>query len=325
MTPNSATIKRDESRIHVVRERGGMGDWICISAALDGLAEKWPRRPITVWGPAKYRDLILQGHCDGMDRPNCAWQATDELTLRDRPDAPLRPQFDGTVIDLNGPCPAKAHERATAGKPFRSRIELFAEAAGVTAQRPVFSLNPDELTTATSQRQDLSRSIAIAPHAAAIVRSWPPSHCRMLAAHLEQAEIPVLWLDETEDYIRDLPGLKSWGLSWSELAITLIRCRCLISVDTGILHLAGALTVPALGLFGPTDARLAVNFYPLSAAIQGSRPPGLDCPCHYQNERGFGALACGAGEPGCGSMRSLKPAEVARALVVTLKNSRLPK
>jgi len=44
-------------------------------------------------------------------------------------------------------------------------------------------------------------------------------------------------------------------LSIPESAALLARCRCLVSADTGPLHLATAIQTPVVGLFGSTDPR----------------------------------------------------------------------
>jgi len=43
------------------------------------------------------------------------------------------------------------------------------------------------------------------------------------------------------------------ALSLRETAMHLKRCACVISVDTGIMHLAAALGCPVIGLHGPTS------------------------------------------------------------------------
>lgn len=50
--------------------------------------------------------------------------------------------------------------------------------------------------------------------------------------------------------------LNAAGLfSLEETAALLKKCRCLISNDTGIMHLATAVKIPVVALFGPTDFR----------------------------------------------------------------------
>jgi heptosyltransferase-1 len=43
------------------------------------------------------------------------------------------------------------------------------------------------------------------------------------------------------------------GGGWRPLMAALRRAKCVVSADTGPLHLASALKTPVVGLFGPTD------------------------------------------------------------------------
>jgi lipopolysaccharide heptosyltransferase II len=49
------------------------------------------------------------------------------------------------------------------------------------------------------------------------------------------------------------------------------RCRCLISNDTGIMHLATATKTPVIAIFGPTDFRHIGPFSPKASVLYKSR------------------------------------------------------
>ncbi len=94
---------------------------------------------------------------------------------------------------------------------------------------------------------------------------WPAGSFGRLAAQLERAGLAPLLLGSAEDrgaalavteaagspppslVGRDRPALLPWLLA---------RLSCLVSGDTGVAHLAAALGVPTVTLFGPTDPRL---------------------------------------------------------------------
>ena len=62
-------------------------------------------------------------------------------------------------------------------------------------------------------------------------------------------------------------------------AAILSHCRLLIGIDSGLLHLAGALGTPVIGVFGPTNPRY---FLPLTPASHGVFQP-LPCSfCHHE-------------------------------------------
>ena len=68
--------------------------------------------------------------------------------------------------------------------------------------------------------------------------------------------------------------------SLSSLAGLLRRCRLLLTNDTGAMHLAAALNVPCIAIFGPTDPRLTS---PLWAEHRNLHRPPLCSPCRYRD------------------------------------------
>ncbi len=55
-----------------------------------------------------------------------------------------------------------------------------------------------------------------------------------------------------------------------ETGAILKRCRCLISNDTGIMHLATAAKTPVIAIFGPTDFRHIGPFSPKASVLYKS-------------------------------------------------------
>jgi len=77
-------------------------------------------------------------------------------------------------------------------------------------------------------------------------------------------------------------------LSLSHSAALLARCACLVSSDTGPLHLATAVGTPVVGLYGSTDPR---RTGPIGG---GHRVLIKDLPCVPCEEKDcpLGARAC---------------------------------
>ncbi len=73
-------------------------------------------------------------------------------------------------------------------------------------------------------------------------------------------------------------GLSSepgWGfavgaLSLVEVSALLTRCDLLVSVDSGLMHLASSLGVPVLAIFGPTDPARSGPFWGNNEIIRAS-------------------------------------------------------
>jgi ADP-heptose:LPS heptosyltransferase len=94
-------------------------------------------------------------------------------------------------------------------------------------------------------------------------RGWPLAHWQNLINMIhQQLGIPVLINGTTEEGLHfssllDLAGVQSlFGSSLPTLAAALRNARCLVSVDTGTMHLAAALKTPVVALFGPGIPKL---------------------------------------------------------------------
>ena len=168
--------------------------------------------------------------------------------------------------------------------PIRLPIEATAEEsarrwlAGLgTADRPVFLLIPG-----TSPRQPYKR--------------WPPVHYARLAHLLELGGgFPVVgWGPGEQDIARRI-GEDSAGAArilppsgLSEMAAVMLLSACVVAGDTGPMHLASALSVPVVALFGGTDPRLNGPWGSRHRILDGCpRPAGR----RYRKRRGDRFLA----------------------------------
>ncbi len=93
---------------------------------------------------------------------------------------------------------------------------------------------------------------------------WPASSFARLAAALDRAGLCPLLLGSPEDRETALAVAEAAGSPPpslvgrdrpAQLPWLLARLSCLVSGDTGVAHLAAALGVPTVTLFGPTDPR----------------------------------------------------------------------
>jgi len=116
-------------------------------------------------------------------------------------------------------------------------------------------------------------------------RAWPESHWLKLIELLGQdAGLAVLingTSDEEQHFssLLQIPGVYSlFGSSLPTLATALTHARCLVSVDTGTMHLAAALGTPVVALFGPSNPLLTGPYsrHDLHRIVVS----GVDCqPC----------------------------------------------
>lgn len=92
-------------------------------------------------------------------------------------------------------------------------------------------------------------------------------------------------------------------MSLSEIAYLINQAKGTIGLDTGLSHLAGALNVPTISLFGPTDSNLVGNLGQMHLNLQGPAPCA---PC-YKRECFF-KHAPDEQQPHC--MAQLKPEKI---------------
>lgn len=96
---------------------------------------------------------------------------------------------------------------------------------------------------------------------------------------------------------------------WPEAKALLRRCALLLGPDAGARHVATALGIPAVAVFGPTDPRWSEGDGDLVTVV---RRDDLDClGCHLK--------VCPIGHP---CMKGLDPAVVARACVARVRPGR---
>ncbi|MBN2543957.1 glycosyltransferase family 9 protein [bacterium] len=93
-------------------------------------------------------------------------------------------------------------------------------------------------------------------------KRWPPENFIFLGTLLKEkakAEVLVFGGPGENDLKRFIasgiqpPGLNVSGTSMTETAAIMGRCALFISNDTSLMHVAAALEVPTVGLFGPTN------------------------------------------------------------------------
>jgi len=166
-------------------------------------------------------------------------------------------------------------------------------AADAAAEREVDALLADaglpsipSDATASGERRDGPRIVGL--HLGAAYGSsklWPTASFAELAGRLEDGQLAPLLLGTAGD--RDAEAAVAAAarrppaslVGRDRLALLprlLARLACLVSADTGVAHLAAALRVPTVTLFGPTDPRLTI---PRGPAARAASNPVPCAPC----------------------------------------------
>ena len=173
--------------------------------------------------------------------------------------------------------------------PPLSVVERYAEAAGVR-------IGPTPWI-----RRGLvveSGAVALAPGAAHPTKRWPEARWAALARQVQgpvvlfggEAEAPLLARIAEASGRADLTLIAEKG--FERTLGVLQACRALVANDSGLMHLAGALGVPVVGLFGPTTPEDGFWVW----AGQGTAL-GVALPCRPCAR--FGGHRCPIGDHAC--------------------------
>ncbi len=161
--------------------------------------------------------------------------------------------------------------------------------------------------------------VALQPGARYWFKAWPPERFAQLADRLAQelgCRVFVGGSREERDLAerirvlaRSRPVVLAGRVSLSGYAAVLRRCALFVGNDNGPMHMAAALGVPVVALFGPSDPTVWAPCAERKAVIY----KGLDCrPCFHPT--------CRRGEENC--MRLIRLQEVDDACRKLLANER---
>jgi heptosyltransferase-1 len=121
-----------------------------------------------------------------------------------------------------------------------------------------------------------------------VTKLWASSHWQTLAqkASAEGYSLEIIWGSESERIMADeiiaacpQATRPQQRLSITTIAEMLVEAACVVGLDTGFSHLAGALETPTIALYGATSPAKVGLIGPHTVNLQ--LDPPLDCmPCH---------------------------------------------
>lgn len=112
-----------------------------------------------------------------------------------------------------------------------------------------------------------------------------------------------------------IPGIM-WTMSKTsirEASALISQCDLVVGPDSGLIHIAGALDVPFLGLYGPFHSDLRLRYMPSANVIQSDVKCG---PCFTH---GFNVFNCPLGGPNAPCMWNIQPDEVYNKSIAILE------
>jgi ADP-heptose:LPS heptosyltransferase len=124
------------------------------------------------------------------------------------------------------------------------------------------------------------RRLCIQPKASAACRTYNKTG-QVVAEFLKKGWEVFLLGNAGEFKTEPKPGLRTITDGWTfrHRAAIVETADCLLAPDSSLLHVAGALGVPAVGLYGVFPWQLRTLYAPTTRALTGS---GFSCnPCHF--------------------------------------------
>jgi ADP-heptose:LPS heptosyltransferase len=238
----------------VTRAMGGIGDLLMMTPGFSALKARNPEQKIDLAVPRAFFPLF-EGNAD--------------VTLRDIEEGEIAP-FDYSEWYNLSDCPASRVESRTAPRVVKNRIEIFAEALGISeaqldrcGRAPRYFVSEQERRYAKDfvVRNGLTgrKLIALQPYAADTYRDYP--RFESLAARLAQHN-PVLVFHNIaiEGYeLANVTKVDRYPLRQSVALLS--QCSFVVAADSSFVHFAAALGLPGLALFGPTDGRIRTRDY----------------------------------------------------------------
>ncbi|HEY1305782.1 MAG TPA: glycosyltransferase family 9 protein [Vicinamibacterales bacterium] len=285
----------------VTRAMGGLGDFLMMTPGLRALKAARTGRPVVLAIPPRFFPLF---------------EGNDDVQVKDI-DAILDPAAYTEWFDLTD-CPAARHESFAAPDIKTNRIELFARGLGIRGsrlkamdRRPRYTVSETELAWRDRFFADYGLAgtfvVGVQPRTDERYRDLP--HMRQIVDALaREARVLVFGRVTTTD----APGpgvIEVTGLDLRKSFALAGGCDVLVAPDSVFFHVAGALDLPCVGLFGPTDGRVRGQDYPRARILDARRT--LRCiPC-WRND----ATPCGlTGLRPSPCLGEIDPADVVRAV-----------
>jgi len=293
-----------EASILFVRP-GGFGDLLFITPTFRELKRLYPRCTIKVSCAGKFEPALRENpDVDGIvpyPVPVEDWEAADHHVWLER------------ILE----------DGESAGK--LNAIDLIASAAGVSPDDKTmrFELSEMERSMALEcyPKTDKPR-VGIQVEASALNRTYPGELLVKVAGNLAASGCEV-FLFGVGDHIEAAPefvNLAKINPTFRQSCAILATCNAVLAPDSSLLHVAGALGIPALGLFGPFQSALRVKYAKSITAIDGHAPCA---PCHHHAGNGIDwPEGCPGIEKGrCQALANIDPKRIVKTIYRLLSGS----
>lgn len=278
----------------LVLRGGAIGDFVMTLPALNALRDRWPGAHIEVLGYTHIADLAVAGgivnRVMSLDKASVARLFVPEEALPSDllgylrgfdvaisylydPDESVRASLiKAGVRDVVCGCPQVRDENAALHL-FRPLASLAIYPEGIPY--PVLRLGPERVAAGRERLRPFGpRVVALHPGSGSPLKNWPLAGYLDVAARVRELGYAALFIcGEADEEIRralarDGVAAILPACSLVELAGVLAACHGYAGNDSGVTHIAAAVGVPTVAIFGPS-----------SQELWGSRAPNVRILC----------------------------------------------
>jgi heptosyltransferase III len=277
----SEDIRSHAPRFLILRG-GAIGDFIVTLPVLQALRAQWPLAHIEIWGYPHIAQLAvaagLAQSVVSLDRAEMSRFFVPEPSFTDAQVAAIR-SFDLVFNYLHDPVAQvrsnlllAGAKQVLSGSPIIKRghavpflLEpLQALAIYETELVPALDFSGEARARGRNRLRALGVKgwpVAVHPGSGSPAKNWPVERYLDILRRLREkgreavAIIGEADVAEAAALAREMPELPVLsGLALTELAETLSECALFLGNDSGVTHLAAAVGLPVVALFGPSDA-----------------------------------------------------------------------
>jgi len=275
---------RHRKKAVVICRFGGIGDVLCILPMCDEVRRRHPGKILVFMTAAIWREVVVISRAADLVYANKRW--VHPLTL------PTNIKVFGLVDAIYNP--QTTYEQVHQAGMRRHLADDFAASCGFALTTRQTKLYPSPgLVKETSIAYGLDYKgtgqrllIGINPGPTWRVKEWEASKWQKLInkIHSEYDAVIIQFGFNTGDGSSEydnLTGVKllAGRLKGEELLALVTNCDLIISIDSGPVHLAGAVGTPVIGLFGPLDPALILPPNPQVVGLFS------DVPCLFCHNR----------------------------------------
>jgi heptosyltransferase-2 len=276
----SEAIRTHAPRFLLLRG-GAIGDFIATLPVLQALRAQWPAAHLEIWGYPHIAELAVAAGLAqavvSLDKAEMVRFFVPEPAFTDGQVAAVR-SFDLVFNYLHDPVGQvrsnlllAGARQVISGSPIIKRghaVPFLLEplqALAIYESEPVPALDFSGDTRAAG-RQRLrglgfsGRPVVVHPGSGSPAKNWPTERFAEIIRRWQAAGREVVAVSGEADtavfaaLARELPDLAVLsGLGLVALAATLAECAAFLGNDSGITHLAAAVGLPVVALFGPSD------------------------------------------------------------------------